>query len=217
MSVVLAHRNAAVASSLALMLRAHGSLSVAASVSRTEDILPAVQVEQPLLALVDPLLPGLDLSTFVRDVERVAPGAGVAVMAGVRSMAFLRVAVESGARAFLSLNLPVEELVRDLELAAAGQVVVSNPAADSLADLVSRTLDRPAVKGLSGREIEVVHWVAQGSTNRQIAEALTLTENTVKVHLRNIFQKLELRNRHELIAYAHRQGLAPHAGPGTTP
>lgn len=58
MSVVLAHRNAAVASSLAMMLRTHGSLNVVASVSSTEDILPAVQAERPLLALVDPLLPG---------------------------------------------------------------------------------------------------------------------------------------------------------------
>ena len=217
MSVVLAHRNAAVASALAMMLRAHGSLNVAASVSRTEDVLPAVKTEKPLLALVDPLLPDLDLTTFVRDVEMASPGTGVAVMAGVRSTAFLQLAVESGARAFLSLNVPVEELVRDLELAASGQVVVSNPAASSLADLVSRPPDRPEVKGLSGRETEVVHWVSRGSTNRQIAEALNLTENTVKVHLRNIFRKLELRNRHELIAYAHREGLAPHAGPGTTP
>ena len=209
MSVVLAHRNAAVASSLAMMLRAHGSLNVAASVSRTEDILPAIQAERPLLALVDPLLPDFDLRAFVRDVERESPGTGVAVMAGVRSTSFLRVAVESGARAFLSLNLPVEELVRDLELAASGQVVVSSPAASSLADLVSRPPDRAKVTGLSAREIEVVHRVSQGSTNRQIAESLDLTENTVKVHLRNIFRKLELRNRQELIAYAHREGLAP--------
>ena len=209
MSVVLAHRNAAVASSLAMMLRTHGSLNVAASVSRTEDILPAIQAERPLLALVDPLLPGLDLRAFVRDVERESPGTGVAVMAGVRSTSFLRVAVESGARAFLSLNLPVEELVRDLELAASGQVVVSSPAASSLADLVSRPPDRAKGTGLSAREIEVVHRVSHGSTNRQIAESLDLTENTVKVHLRNIFRKLELRNRQELIAYAHREGLAP--------
>ena len=216
MSVVLAHRNAAVASSLAMMLRAHGSLNVAASVSSTEDILPAVQAERPLLALVDPLLPGLDLTAFVRDVERESPGTGVAVMAGVGSTSFLPVAVESGARAFLSLNLPVEELVRDLELAAAGQVVVSSPAASSLADLVSKPPERSDLRGLSDRETEVVYLVAQGSTNRKTAEALHLTENTVKVHLRNIYRKLELRNRHELIAYAHREGLADGSSTGTT-
>ena len=216
MSVVLAHRNAAVASALAMMLGSHGSLNVGASVSRTEDILPAVQAERPLLALVDPLLPGLDLAALVRDVERAAPDTGVAVMAGVGNTAFLRVAVESGARAFLSLNLPVEDLVRDLELAASGQVVVSNPAASSLADLVSRPPARPDFPGLSEREVEVVYHIAHGSTNKETAEALNLTENTVKVHLRNIFRKLGLHNRHELIAYAHREGLADRAGTGTT-
>ena len=138
-------------------------------------------------------------------------------MAGVGSTSFLPVAVESGARAFLSLNLPVEELVRDLELAAAGQVVVSGPAASSLADLVSKPPDRSGLPGLSDRETEVVYLVAQGFTNRKTAEALHLTENTVKVHLRNIYRKLELRNRHELIVYAHREGLAHRASPGTTP
>ena len=139
------------------------------------------------------------------------------MVAGVGDTAFLRVAVDSDARAFLSLDAQVEELVRDLELAASGQVVVSSPAARPLADLVYRPPDRPERQWLSDREVEVVYQVAHGSTNREVAEALNLTENTVKVHMRNIFRKLELRNRHELIAYAHRKGLAQHAGAGTTP
>lgn len=58
---------------MAMMLRTHGSLNFGASVSRTEDILPAVQAERPLLALAEPLLPGLDLAAFVRDVSGRPP------------------------------------------------------------------------------------------------------------------------------------------------
>ena len=73
MSVVLAHRHAAVASAMAMMLRTHGSLNFGASVSRTEDILPAVQAERSLLALVDPLLPGLGPGSLRPGCERTAP------------------------------------------------------------------------------------------------------------------------------------------------
>ena len=53
----------------------------------------------------------------------------------------------------------------------------------------------------------MIEFASQGATNRQIAEALFVTENTVKVHLRNIYRKLDVQNRHQLTALAHRSGL----------
>jgi len=61
--------------------------------------------------------------------------------------------------------------------------------------------------GLTGREIEVVKLLAQGATNKEMAEKLFIAQNTVKVHLKNILEKLQLRNRQQLVAYVVQEGL----------
>jgi DNA-binding NarL/FixJ family response regulator len=60
---------------------------------------------------------------------------------------------------------------------------------------------------LTGREIEVLERVVEGDTNKEIASALHITENTVKIHLRNILEKLHLQNRIQAAVYAVREGL----------
>ena len=88
-----------------------------------------------------------------------------------------------------------------MKLIAGGHVIASGSAAKDLSDLVSASSNGTS-DGLSEREVEVVNLVARGDTNREIAETLVIAENTVKVHLRNIYGKLNLRNRQELTAYA---------------
>jgi len=60
---------------------------------------------------------------------------------------------------------------------------------------------------LSKREIQLLYWMVEGHSNREIAKELFISENTVKYHIRNIFQKLEVQNRTEAVAYALREGL----------
>jgi DNA-binding CsgD family transcriptional regulator len=75
---------------------------------------------------------------------------------------------------------------------------------------LARRRDLQEAKGidaLTDREKDVLRLVAKGSTNRDIAEGLVITENTVKVHLRNILDKLQLRNRQQAAAYAVQEGL----------
>ncbi len=66
---------------------------------------------------------------------------------------------------------------------------------------------------LTRREKEVLNWVARGSSNREIAEALVISENTVKNHMRNILSKLHLSNRSQVMAYALRRGLVNNDDP----
>jgi DNA-binding CsgD family transcriptional regulator len=82
---------------------------------------------------------------------------------------------------------------------------------------LARRRDLQEAKGidaLTDREKDVLRLVARGATNRDIAEELVITENTVKVHLRNILDKLQLRNRQQAAAYAVQEGLISRVMPG---
>ncbi len=199
--IAIANRNAAVAQALALLLGQKEEFDVVAELTDADQIMGAVADSKPRLLLVDPALPNLDLDALIDQVARISPETAVSVLTDSSDGRYLRGAVESGAQAYLSMEGDADELIQKLKLIAAGHVIASGSAANALSDLAG-TVSDSSKDGLSDREIEVVNLVACGDTNKEIADTLVITENTVKVHLRNIYGKLSLRNRQELTAYA---------------
>lgn len=121
-------------------------------------------------------------------------------------------AILAGARGYLSLNLAGPEFISRLRFLARGDFLVSQDIAFSLVRQIGSARSPEATDGLSDRERQVLVLVATGATNKEIANELTVTENTVKVHLRHILDKLDLRNRQQAAAYAVREGMTVHAG-----
>ncbi len=199
--ITIANRNAAVAQALALLLGQTEEFDVVARLTDADQIVASVSDAGPQLLLVDPALPGLDLDVLIDEVSRVSPETAVAVLTDSGDARYLKGAVDSGAQAYLSMEGDADELIQKLKLIAGGHVVASGSAANALSDLAGTTSEGSS-DGLSEREIEVVNLVARGDTNKEIADTLVIAENTVKVHLRNIYGKLNLRNRQELTAYA---------------
>ncbi len=128
-------------------------------------------------------------------------------------------AMKFGARGYLLKNTEPEDLVHAIFHIAQGGVIVSPVMATKLltefqtlgAGVKSqpRKIDREE-SDLSPREGEVLQLISQGATNKEIAESLFISENTVKTHLRNIMEKLHLANRSQAAAYAVKRGLVPH-------
>jgi DNA-binding NarL/FixJ family response regulator len=121
--------------------------------------------------------------------------------------------LKAGARACLSKNISSDDLVKSIELISSGRIIISpHFAEDLLKDILSaeKTDDSKVAEtktALSEREIELVIMVAEGNTNKEIAKKLFIAENTVKVHVKNILNKLKLRNRQQLAVYAVLQNL----------
>lgn len=209
MKVVIVNRNVAATHALALLMEERDNVEVMAEVSDADEIIPSVTRTNPDLVLIDPELPQLDLKEVVDELQQLQSSVGVVVLTDSNEPEHLQDAVQSGARAYISMDTEPDELIHDLQLAADGQVLASGPAVDSLADLIPDTSSQDAQisRDLSGREIEVINLVARGDTNKEIAEVLVVTENTVKVHLRSIFRKLGVRNRQQVTAHALQSGL----------
>lgn len=115
--------------------------------------------------------------------------------------------LQAGAYGYLSLDLSPEELERSLGLLVMRDIVVSRDLAGDFSNAIGVAADETAEDRLSQREREVLGLVAAGKTNREIAQDLIVTESTVKVHLRNVLDKLNLRNRQQAAAYAAKEGM----------
>jgi len=152
---------------------------------------------------------GVDACALLR---RTRPGVRVVVVANADDDADLGGAVRAGARGYLLKDTTAEELVEAVRTVASGSSLLSPAMASRLLDefavLVRRHEGPPEGAGsLSRRELEVLTLVAQGLNNRAIAEQLFISENTVKNHIRNIHEKLQVHSRMEAVVRAVREGV----------
>lgn len=137
------------------------------------------------------------------DIQSLSRLATVVVLTASENLEDAVTALRLGARAIVQKRFAVETLMTAIRTAAEG-LVWTPPALQ--AELAAQ-LGAPATKRLTVRESEIVRYVAIGLRNAEVAQRLSIAESTVKTHLNNVFQKLDLRDRVELTRYALRIGL----------
>jgi two-component system NarL family response regulator len=144
-------------------------------------------------------------------IKEVAPTARIIMLTVSDEEADLYDAVKNGASGYLLKDSSIDEVAQAIRVVADGQSLISPSMAIKLLDefkQMSRT-DRQQVPSprLTDRELEVLKLVAQGLNNREIAKRLFISENTVKNHVRNLLEKLQLHSRMEAVMYAVREKL----------
>jgi DNA-binding NarL/FixJ family response regulator len=149
-----------------------------------------------------PLMNGLEAT---RQIKRQCPDARVLILTQYDNEEYIRQALEAGAMGYILKDAAAGELIHAIRSVQRGESVLS-PAITRLVieDYLRWGGTRPneKVDGLSAREREVLQLIAEGYTNKQIAEILTIAVKTVQAHRLNLMQKLNLHDRGELIKYA---------------
>jgi DNA-binding NarL/FixJ family response regulator len=165
---------------------------------------------RPDLVLLDISMPEGDGLQAARVIRQSLPDVAVVMLTASELDEHLYEAVRLGAAGYLLKNLDAAELFDLLVGVARGEAALTRTMAARLLKNVAWHTTHSNGAGadaLTEREVEVLRLVAQGASNPQIAEALCITVNTVKVHLRNILDKLRLVNRTQAAAYAVQSGL----------
>ncbi len=144
-------------------------------------------------------------------IKEIAPTARIIMLTVSDEEADLYDAVKNGASGYLLKDSSIDEVAQAVRVVADGQSLISPSMAIKLLDefkQMSRA-DRQQVPSprLTDRELEVLRLVAKGHNNREIARQLFISENTVKNHVRNILEKLQLHSRMEAVMYAVREKL----------
>lgn len=166
---------------------------------------------RPDLLLLDISMPELDGLQAAQAVRRAFPEIAIVMLTASELDTHLYEAVQLGAAGYLLKSLDANELFELLEAVAHGEAAMTRAMAARLLKSVAWHSANPVnmVDALTERELEVLRLVAQGASNPQIAANLCISVNTVKVHLRNILDKLQLANRTQAATYALQNGLMP--------
>lgn len=216
MRVLLADDHVLFRDGLRSLLEARG-FEVAGEASTGQEALDRAKALEPEVVLMDLKMPQMDGLTATRLIKAAMPGVKVIVLTASEEDEDLFEALKSGAQGYLLKNLRADQLVELLEAAGRGEPALTPAlAAKVLAEFARAAEEGPAGRraqdpnALTEREMEVLELLVEGvTTNRELAERLVVSENTVKYHLRNILQKLHLHNRTEVVAFAVRHGIVP--------
>jgi DNA-binding NarL/FixJ family response regulator len=173
-------------------------------------MLPALSAD---LVLMDVQMPGMDGLEATRRIRAGHPAVKVVMLTVSEEDRALFEAVKAGARGYLLKKLEPEEFLEMLRGLSRGEAAISRAmAAKILGEFARRGQASPPGNSpapLTARERDVLQLLAQGRTNKEIATALDVSENTVKTHLKHILAKLQLENRVQAVTFALREGLVP--------
>ncbi len=159
---------------------------------------------QPDVVLLDLGLPDLDGLEVLRRLSEVAAGARVVVLTMHAEEEYVLQALAAGADGYVLKMAEPEALMEAIRRALRGELYLDPAVA---APVARRAVTRVQPDPLTPREREVLALIARGFTNRQIAETLVISLNTVETHRRHILEKLGARSRAQLVAYAMERGL----------
>jgi DNA-binding NarL/FixJ family response regulator len=203
------------------LIEESGKFRVVAEASTGYEAIRLADIHQPHLILIDIQLPGVTGLKIARILKKQHPTSHIVIVSMHIDDERLFDAVRVGASAFLSKDIEAQELIDSITRVAAGEQLI-NATVLSRPQLARKVLNE--FRNLSGesgragrqsaaqqmplsvREVEVLDCVAQGLSNKEIADALFITEQTVKNHMTSVLRKLEVTDRVQAVLYAVKNG-----------
>lgn len=176
-----------------------------------EAVVKALELK-PDLVLMDIQMPGVDGIEATRRIKKEAPATTIVMLTVRDDEEKLFEAIKMGAQGYLLKQMQSRDLIDMIRRALAGEVAIPPRLAGQMLEEFRRLShlephEGGEVSALSERELDVLNLVAQGKTDKEIAQALTLSIHTVKTHLRNILSKLQVAGRKDAVRLAREKGL----------
>ena len=211
--VLLADDHAIVRAGLRMILAAEPDMTIVGETADGEGALRMTEEIHPDVVVMDISMPGMNGLDGVRRVKESVPDTQVVVLTMHEDQRYFFQALEAGASGYVIKGAAPIELLTAIRAVRRGQAYFCPSLAKQMLNDYLRRADagsekeKDALGKLSDREKEVLKYIAEGKTGREIAAILYLSPNTVERHRANIMDKLGLHNRAELIKFAIRKGL----------
>ncbi len=187
---------------IAAVITNEPDMVLVAQASTGREAVQLYQKHRPDVTLMDLRLPDMSGIDAMIAIRSGSPDARIIILTTFEGDVEMQRALEAGARGYLLKSMPPREIVAAIRQVHAGRKSIPAEVASQLAEHLGE-------ETLTAREIDVLSRVAGGNRNRDIAEQLVISEETVKVHMKHIMEKLGASDRTEAVAIALRRGIIP--------
>jgi DNA-binding NarL/FixJ family response regulator len=185
---------------IATIINSQPDMELVSQAATGAEAIQHYRLHRPDITLMDLRLPDLSGIDAMIAIRAEFPEARIIMLTTFEGDVELQRALQAGARGYLLKNMPPAELIQGIRQVHAGKKRIPTELAAQLAEHVSDD-------NLTAREVEVLRQVSGGNRNRDIAEILHISEETVKVHVKHIMEKLGARDRTQAISIAVRRGI----------
>jgi len=211
--VLVVDDHAIIRDGIKLIVETADGIEVVGEAENGRTALEQVKLLKPDVVLMDLRMPEMDGLTAIKHLREHYPETAIIILTTYNEDKLMHQGLQLGAKSYLLKDVDRQTLIRTIKAAARGEVLI-HP------DILERILNQGGAQGsttapeiadtyLTEREIEVVHRVAAGERNKEIAFNLGISESTVKAHLTHIFNKLDVDSRAGAVAVAAEHGLLP--------
>jgi two-component system response regulator NreC len=174
--------------------------------------LEMIEKTLPQVLVIDVVMPGLTGIEVTQRVKHQWPATKVIVLSMQNNEAYVVSALKNGASGYILKDTAPEELVDAIRTVVKGERYLSKPLSERIINAYVSKMDQAEVDPydtLTNREKEVLHLVAEGHTNQEIAERLFISPRTAELHRSNVLNKLGLKNQIDLVRFAIKRGFLP--------
>jgi DNA-binding NarL/FixJ family response regulator len=163
---------------------------------------------EPDVVLMDIKMPNLDGIQATEQIVAACPGIPVLILTTFEADSQVLAALRAGASGYVLKDSDLEALISSILVVRSGERVLAGPVAERVLGMMTGdATPKDFYDGLTSREIEVLKLIASGAANKQIAYKLSISEKTVRNHISNMYEKLQLFDRSQAVLYAARKGL----------
>lgn len=204
--VLLADDHTVVRHGFRRILDAQDDLEVVGEAANGREAVDSARGLQPDIVVMDVTMPELNGIEATRRIGEAAPRARVLALSMHKDAVYVREILRAGAKGYLLKDSSEADLLTALRAVARGEAFLSPAISDAVLDDYRKHVTNP-LDLLTSREREVLQWIAEGKTNKEIAQALSLSVYTVEAHRGRIMEKLNLHSTGELVRFAVRHGV----------
>lgn len=193
---------------LARLLDEDPRVSVVAQASDGVEAVRQCREVEPDIVLMDIKMPNLDGIKATEQIVASNPEIPVLILTSFEADSHVLAALRAGASGYVLKDSEPEAIITSILAVRSGERVMAGPVAQRvLGMLTGDTTPKDFYDGLTAREIEILKLIAGGAANKQIAYKLSISEKTVRNHISNMYEKLQIYDRSQAVLYAARKGL----------
>ncbi|KPL83157.1 LuxR family transcriptional regulator [Thermanaerothrix daxensis] len=205
--ILIADDHPVIREGLSAMLSSVEGFEVVGEAKDGQEVLDLALRLKPDVVLMDLRMPGMDGVQAMRLIHAQCESVRFIILTVYDNDEYIFEGIRAGASAYLLKDVSREELINAIREVHSGQSLLHPRITRKLLERVSSSTEAEQESTLTEREIEILRLMANGASNKQIAVRLSISSHTVKTHVSNIYQKLEVNDRAEAVAKAIRKGI----------